>query len=86
MRSFKREAIQTACGIISDNRVMYAAMLNFSQNGIMVASDCLLFTKKYVSIMYRNEKNQMVRLLTYVVHSERKGKKFFSGLLFVKTE
>lgn len=86
MRSLKREVIQSACGIVSENRVMYAAMLNFSQNGIMVASDFLLAKKKYVSVMYRNEKNQMVRLLTYVVHSERKGKRFFSGLLFVKTE
>ncbi len=86
MRSVDRESLKSPCGIVSENRVIYASMLNFSQNGVMVVSDFLLSKQKYVSVMYRNEKNEMVRLLTYVVHSGRRGNRFFSGLLFVKTE
>lgn len=86
MRNYKRENTELPCGISFDKRVMYGSMLNFSRTGAMVSTNQFLSNKKYVSIMYQNEKNQRVRLLTYVVHCVKKGKHFVSGLQFVSIE
>lgn len=61
-------------------------MLNFSRMGAMISTDYILEKKQYVSVMYQNEKNEMIRMLTYVVHSVKKGNQFYSGLQFVGLE
>lgn len=86
MRNFIREATFTPCAIAMDEQNIKAFMVNFSRMGAMVTTQYILSKKKYVSLMYRNEKNEMVKMLTYVVHSYQKDHYFVSGLQFVGIE
>lgn len=61
-------------------------MINFSRMGAMITTQYFLSRKKYISIMYQNDKNEMVRMLTYVVHSTPKEHYYVSGLQFVGIE
>lgn len=86
MRNFKREPAHTICAVLVDNVICKASILNFSRMGAMIATDYLLNEKKYISLMYQNEKNEMIRMLTYVVHAFKKDKKYLIGLQFVGIE
>ncbi len=63
-----------------------AFMVNFSRMGTMVSTQNALSHKKYVSLLYRNEKNELIRMLTYVVHSKKQDHYYVSGLQFVGIE
>lgn len=69
-----------------ENENIKAFMINFSRMGAMVTTQYVLGSKKYLSLLYRNEKNEMVRMMTYVVHCTRKDHYFVSGLQFVGIE
>lgn len=86
MRNFERETIFAPCALIFDATNIKAFMINFSRMGALVTTQYSLTRKKYVSLLYRNEKNEIVRMLTYVVHSTRKDHYFVSGLQFVGIE
>jgi glycerol-3-phosphate cytidylyltransferase-like family protein len=86
MRNFKREPTKVICGVLVDNVICKAYIQNFSRMGALITTDYLLNEKKYISIMYQNEKNEMIRMLTYVVHAFKKDKKYLIGLQFVGLE
>lgn len=75
--------MKSSCGIVDNNKVTTAFIVNFSRMGAAVSTQFQLEKKKYVEVMYQNEKNELVKMLTYVVHSVRKGNGFVSGLQFV---
>ena len=86
MRNFIREETFSPCAVVLDNKNIKAFMVNFSRMGAMITTQYKLSPKKYVSLMYQNEKNEIVRMLTYVVHSSKKDHYFVSGLQFVGIE
>lgn len=86
MRNFKRTSLHSACGLILDGTVIKSFMVNFSRMGAAIATDFPLTPKKYLSLVYRNEKNETIRMLTYVVHSTREQDRYITGLQFVGIE
>lgn len=63
-----------------------AFMINFSRMGAMISTQYILSHKKYISLTYRNEKNEMIYMLAYVVHSKKQDHYYVSGLQFVGIE
>lgn len=86
MRNFIREQTFSPCALIVDEQNVKAFMVNFSRMGAMITTQYMLSRKKYISILYRNEKNEAIRMLTYVVHSSKKDHYYVSGLQFVGIE
>lgn len=87
MRSFKREETDSPCAILYNNEQLKGRIMNFSRMGALIITHTLLSRKKYLSLLYRNEKNEMVQMLTYVVHSSQKnGDYYIVGLQFVGIE
>ncbi len=86
MRNFKRHITHAPCAVLMDQYVLKALMVNFSRMGAMIELPQALNKKKYISIMYQNEKNHLIRMLTYVVHCEKKGSIYRAGLQFVGVE
>ena len=86
MRNFIREETNVTCALVINNVVCKATMLNFSRMGAMIKTDCMLSKKNYVSLIYPNEKNEMIMMLTYVVHTFKKGQKYLIGLQFIGIE
>lgn len=86
MRSFKRDPTFSPCAIFIENIASKAYILNFSRMGMLISTDNIIAKKKYVSVMYRNEKNELLRMLTYVVHSSKRNNQFIAGLQFVGLE
>jgi hypothetical protein len=86
MRNFKREKTFLPCALVIDRDNIKAFMLDFSRMGAMISTQYSLQKKKYISLLYQNEKNETVRMLTYVVHCSRKDHYFISGLQFVGIE
>lgn len=83
MRNFGREKINVACGLVIDNKVFKVNMVNFSRMGALISSTLPLEKEQYVSLMYQNEKNEMIKMLTYVVRNVRHKNQFYTGLQFV---
>lgn len=86
MRNFVREQTFSPCAIQLGEANIKAFMINFSRMGAMITTQYVLANKKYISLLYRNEKNEMVRMITYVVHCTKKDHYFVSGLQFVGIE
>lgn len=86
MRNFERETMFSPCALEADDKNIKAFMINFSRMGAMITTQYMLTRKKYVSLMYRNEKNELVKMLTYVVHCKKQDHYFVSGLQFVGIE
>lgn len=86
MRNFVREQTFSPCAIQLGEVNIKAFMINFSRMGAMITTQYVLANKKYIALLYRNEKNEMVRMLTYVVHCKKKDHYFVSGLQFVGIE
>lgn len=83
MRTFGREKINATCGLVINNKVFKVNMVNFSRMGALIATTLPLENEQYVSLMYQNEKNQMIKMLTYVVRNVRYKNQFYTGLQFV---
>jgi hypothetical protein len=86
MRNFERESMFSPCVLEANDKSIKAFMINFSRMGAMITTQYMLTHKKYVSLMYRNEKNELVRMLTYVVHCKKQDHYYVSGLQFVGIE
>lgn len=86
MRNFTREQTFLPCAVQLGEVNIKAFMVNFSRMGAMITTQYVLADKKYISLLYRNEKNEMVRMMTFVVHSTKKDHYFVSGLQFVGIE
>lgn len=86
MRNFERFSIHSACALLIGDQVIKTAMVNFSRMGAAIRTGFRLAPKKYVSLVYRNEKNETIRMLTYVVHSTAEGDGYVIGLQFVGIE
>lgn len=86
MRNFKRDSVFTPCALSFNTQNIKAFMVNFSRMGAMITTQYQLSPKKYVSLIYLNEKNEQIRMLTYVVHSTKVDHYFLSGLQFVGIE
>lgn len=83
MRTFGREKTNLTCGIVINNKVFKVNMLNFSRMGALISTTLPLEKSQYVSLMYQNEKNEMVRMLTFVVRNVKHKNQFYTGLQFV---
>ena len=83
MRNFGREKTNVTCGLVINNKVFKVNMVNFSRMGALIATTLPLEKEQYVSLMYQNEKNQMIKILTYVVRNVRYKNQFYTGLQFV---
>ncbi|MEK6628017.1 MAG: PilZ domain-containing protein [Bdellovibrionota bacterium] len=90
MRNFIREAMFTPCALMlkdkNTEQTIKAFIINFSRMGALISTQYILSHKKYISLMYRNEKNELIRMLTYVVHSQKQDHYYISGLQFVGIE
>ena len=86
MRKLPRYKRESICGIMIDNKVVQGSIENFSKMGALINTNLDLAKEKYVSIMYRNEKNEMLRILSLVVHSKRRGNVYQTGLFFINLE
>lgn len=90
MRNFIREPMFAPCALkLKDKnteQTIKAFMINFSRMGAMISTQYILSHRKYVSLMYRTEKNELIRMLTYVVHSKKQDHYYVSGLQFVGIE
>lgn len=86
MRNFIREQTFLPCAILANENSIKAFMVNFSRMGAMITTQYVLANKKYLSLLYRNEKNEMVQMMTFVVHCTKKDHYFVSGLQFVGIE
>lgn len=83
MRTFGREKTNVICGLVINNKVFKVNMVNFSRMGALIATTLPLENEQYVSLMYQNEKNEMIKMLTYVVRNVRYKNQFYTGLQFV---
>lgn len=86
MRKFEREPVYSACALLFENQPTKAFMINFSRMGAMITTSMLLTPKKFISLIYRNEKNEFVQILTYVAHSSKSDRYFVAGLQFIGIE
>lgn len=86
MRNFQREQTFLPCAVQLGEINIKAFMVNFSRMGAMITTQYILADKKYISLLYRNQKNEMVRMMTFVVHSKKKDHYFVSGLQFIGIE
>jgi hypothetical protein len=83
MRTFDREKTNVICGLVINNKVFKVNMVNFSRMGALITTNLPLEKEQYVSLMYQNEKNEMIKILTYVVRNVRYKNHFYTGLQFV---
>lgn len=86
MRKFKRVDLHAPCVLLLDGKVVKSLMLNFSRMGAGIQTDFALPVKKYISLVYKNEKDESIRMLTYVTHSSFADGKYITGLQFVGIE
>lgn len=86
MRNFERVSVFSACALYIDKDPMKAFIINFSKMGAMVTTQRLIKPKDFISLAYRNEKNQLVRIMSYVVYCREKSPYFVAGLQFVGIE
>ena len=86
IRHFEREETQEPCAIIIENKRISALMQNFSRMGAKLLTAERLPLRQYVVLIYRTERNELVRMLAYVVHSSSRGNYFISGLHFIGVE
>ncbi|MGZ3725040.1 MAG: PilZ domain-containing protein [Pseudobdellovibrio sp.] len=85
-RNFERDEILIICGLKIEDQIFKASMYNFSRMGALVSTPFELNPGKFISLAYQNEKNEIVQMLTYVVHAHKKRNRFFAGLQFVGIE
>ena len=86
MRKFDREPVYSACALLFNDQPLKAFMINFSRMGAMITTTSLLTPKKFISLLYRNEKNEYVQILTYIAHSSKSDRYFVAGLQFIGIE
>ena len=86
MRKFQREKLNTPCLFTSDSIVDQAKMINFSRMGALVQTQIYRMNKKYISIVYQNEKNEMIQMLCAIKHITEINKLYFYGLQFMGIE
>lgn len=85
-RHFEREETHEICTVIVEERRIGALMQNFSRMGAKLVTQWRLPLQQYVVLIYKNERNELIRMLAYVVHSSTRGHYFVSGLQFVGIE
>ena len=86
MRKFERENLNIPCLFTSDHIVDQAKMINFSRMGALVQTQIYRMNKKYISIVYQNEKNEMIQMLCAIKHITEINKSYFYGLQFMGIE
>lgn len=86
MRKFFREVINTPCLFLSDGISDKAQMVNFSRMGALVQTANIRINKKYISIVYQNEKNEIIQMLCAIKHITQKNEFYFYGLQFMGIE
>ncbi len=86
MRKFERENLNTPCLFASDEIIDQAKMINFSRMGALVQTAVYRMNKKYISIVYQNEKNEMIQMLCAIKHITEKSGSYFYGLQFMGIE
>ncbi len=85
-RNFERETTHITCGLKVEDRIFRASMVNFSRMGALVSTPFEFSKGKFVSLAYQNEKNEIIQMLTYVVHAYKKQNHYYAGLQFVGIE
>lgn len=86
LRKFHREQLNSQCLFESESAVDQALILNYSRMGALVLSQACRMNKKYISIVYQNEKNQMIQMLCAIKHITEKSGKYLYGLQFIGIE
>ena len=86
MRKFDRQPTFSACALIFNEQPIKAFMINFSRMGVMITTTVFLEPKKFISLVYQNEKNEFIQILTYVAHSNKSDKYYVAGLQFIGLE
>lgn len=71
---------------LSDGISDKANMVNFSRMGALVQTAHIRINKKYISIVYQNEKNEILQMLCAIKHITQKNKFYFYGLQFIGIE
>ena len=87
MRKFKRVSVDSIGFAIDDKNHFQIAIQDFSRMGISFTTSEHLANKKFVSIMYQNEINQIVHMKIYIKNiSKAANENFRIGALFVAVE
>lgn len=86
LRKFQREELNSQCLFESEGSVDQALIVNYSRMGALVQSPTCRINKKYISIVYQNEKNQMIQMLCAIKHITEKSGKYLYGLQFIGIE
>ena len=86
MRKFCREPLNTPCLFLSDDISDKAQMVNFSRMGALIQTTAIRINKKYISIVYQNEKSEIIQMLCAIKHITQKNNFYFYGLQFMGIE
>ena len=86
LRKFQREKLNSQCLFESDDLVDQAMIVNYFRMGALVLSQACRMNKKYISIVYQNEKNQMIQMLCAIKHITEQSGSYFYGLQFIGIE
>ena len=85
-RKIKREELNTPCLFTTDHFVDPAKMINFSRMGALVQTQICRVNKKYTSIVYQNERNEIIQMLCAIKHITEINKSYYYGLQFMGIE
>lgn len=85
-RRFQREVLNAQCLFESGAQIDQAQIINYSRMGALVQTQTLQIQKKYIFIVYQNEKNQLIRMLCAIKHITEKNGSFLYGLQFIGIE
>ena len=83
MRNYQREKTNLYCCLVIDNKVIKAEMLDFSLKGACIRLDGAPRTDRYVSLVYQNEKNQWIEVISQVVRLAKGRFGYDVGLQFI---
>lgn len=86
LRKFNREHLNSSCLFESDGAVDQAMIVNYSRMGALVLTKSCRINKKFISLVYQNEKNQMIQMLCAIKHITEQSGSYFYGLQFIGIE
>lgn len=86
-RRFPREKVCIPCYFYPDvDTAVPSVMLDFSQMGALIKTKILFLNKKFISILYQNEKNEVLRISCAIRHVRKQDEEYFYGLQFISIE
>jgi hypothetical protein len=87
MRNFDRYNISSQAVIILNTQNKRVLIQDFSRMGVGFVSEDILKLKSFISLLYQNEKNQIIQMQSYVKHIRKlKNGLWFVGVQFVGIE